>query len=67
MNNFEEINSSRYAQMQSSILNKTGGSVSSNSGSKLNLTGKFALMEEQVRVIESDAQDLTKSARVNLA
>lgn len=64
MNNFEEINSSRYAQMQSSILNKTGGSVSA---SKLNLTGKFALMEEQVRVIETDAKDLTKSARVNLA
>lgn len=70
MNNFDELNKTRYAQMQSSIFNKTGSSIVSGSsislGSKLNLTGKFALMEESVRNIEAEAHALTKSARVDM-
>lgn len=69
MSNFEEINRSRYAQMQSSIFNKAGSSIVTGStlgsGSKPNLLGKFALMEETVLRIEGDAHFLTKSARVS--
>jgi len=71
MNNFDELNKSKYAQMQSSIFNKAGSSiVSSSSGfgtpSKLNLTGKFAGIEETVRSVENDSHILTQAARVSL-
>ena len=45
MNNFDEVSRTRYAQMQSSILNKSSGLQGSPNTSKLNLTGKFALLE----------------------
>jgi hypothetical protein len=69
MSNSEEINRSRYAQMQSSIFNKTGSSIvsGSNFGStgKPNLLNKFGSIEETVLRIEVDAHALTKSARVH--
>jgi hypothetical protein len=69
MSNFDELNKTRYAQMQSSIFNKTGSSIvagsSVSSASKLNLTGKFSSMEDTVRVIEAETHSLTKSARVS--
>ena len=45
MNNYDEVNSSRYAQMQSTLNNKSTSSIQSSPGSKLNLTGKFAQLE----------------------
>lgn len=36
-----EVDNYRYAQMQSSIMNKTSLSTSSQSGSKVNLKNKF--------------------------
>lgn len=71
MNNFDELNKSKYAQMQSSIFNKAGSSIiSSSSGfgtpSKLNLTGKFFGIEDTVRTIENEAHILTQAARVFL-
>ena len=49
MSNFDELNKTRYAQLQSSIFNKTGSSIvngsSLSSASKLNLTGKFSALE----------------------
>jgi hypothetical protein len=59
MNNFDEVNRTRYAQMQSSIFNKTGSSIVAGSsstlgsGSKLNLTGKFSVLEEAVAFLDS--------------
>ena len=41
----EEVNSFRYAQMQSSILNKTGASRNSATSNKSNLISKFSLLE----------------------
>jgi hypothetical protein len=55
--------------MQSSIFNKTGNAIVSNTGlppSKLNLTGKFSSLEDSVRLIESEAHALTQAARVSL-
>lgn len=70
MNNFDEFNKTRYAQMQSSIFNKTGSSIVSGTGSssssKPNLTGKFSVMEDAMRTIESEVHALTKSARVKI-
>lgn len=70
MNNFDEFNKTRYAQMQSSIFNKTGSSIVSGTGfssaSKPNLTGKFSVMEDAMRNIEAEVRALTKSARVKL-
>ena len=70
MNNFEEFNKTRYAQMQSSIFNKTGSSIVSgyniSSASKLNLTGRFSIMEDTMLQIEAESHALTKSARVNI-
>jgi hypothetical protein len=50
MNNFDEINRSRYAQMQSSIFNKAGSSIVSGSTlpAKPNLLSKFSLIEATV-------------------
>ena len=44
MNNFDEVTRTRYAQMQSSIMNKSGGLQSSPVTGKLNLISKFALL-----------------------
>ena len=70
MNNFEEFNKTRYAQMQSSIFNKTGSSIVSgsniSSANKLNLTGRFSIMEDTMLQIEAESHALTKSARVNI-
>jgi hypothetical protein len=66
MNNFDEANRSRYAQMQSSLLNKTGSSMQSSPGTKLNLTGKFAMLEELTFAIEAEVHALTSGARVPL-
>lgn len=70
MNNFEEFNKTRYAQMQSSIFNKTGSSIVSGSNitsaSKLNLTGRFSIMDEAMQNIELEMNALTKSARVKM-
>lgn len=52
--------------MQSSILNKSSGLQSSPNTSKLNLTGKFALLEEKAYHIETEAHALTQAARVKL-
>lgn len=41
-----QVDSFRYAQMQSSILNKTSNSkISSSSGGKINLNNKFATLK----------------------
>lgn len=45
MNNFDEVSRTRYAQMQSSILNKSSTLQGTLNSTKLNLTGKFALLE----------------------
>ena len=70
MNNFEEFNKTRYAQIQSSIFNKTGSSIVSgsniSSANKLNLTGRFSIMEDTMLQIEAESHALTKSARVNI-
>jgi hypothetical protein len=65
MNNFDEASRSRYAQMQSSILNKSGGLQGSPGASKLNLTGKFSLLEETAFQMEGEAHGLTQAARVD--
>lgn len=59
MEKVDEINKSRYAQMQSSILNKNfqDSAISNNTstslnGSKLNLMGKFNLMVEDIKRID---------------
>ena len=66
MNNFDEVTRSRYAQMQNSILNKTGSSFQGSPPSKLNLTSKFALLEETTLHIEHETHALTQAARVPL-
>ena len=66
MNNFDEANRSRYAEMQSSLLNKTGSSMGGSPSGKLNLTGKFALLEELTFSMEGEAHNLTSAARVSL-
>ena len=38
----DQLNSFKYAQMQSSILNKTGASNGSSTGGKSNLVAKFS-------------------------
>ena len=50
MSNFEEISRSRYAQMQSTIFNKTGSSIVSGSSliAKPNLLSKFSIIENTV-------------------
>jgi len=50
--------------MQSSILNKSNGLQSSPNTNKLNLTGKFALLEEKAYQIENEAHALTQAAGV---
>jgi hypothetical protein len=52
--------------MQSSILNKSGTLQSSPNSNKLNLTGKFALLEEKAYHIETEAHSLTQAARVKI-
>lgn len=66
MNNFDELNRTRYAQMQSSIFNKAGSSIVSGStlSTKPNLLSKFALLEDTVLHCEADTHALTKSSRV---
>lgn len=66
MNNFDEVSRTRYAQMQSSILNKSSSLQGSPNISKLNLTGKFALLEEKAFQIEGEVHALTQAARVTL-
>ncbi len=51
--------------MQNSILNKSSSSQISNPH-KLNLTSKFALLEETTFNIEADTHALTQAARVPL-
>lgn len=46
-----EYDSFRYAQMQSSILNKTGVSSSSNTPNKINLKNKFGTIEAEMNNI----------------
>ena len=67
MNNFDEVNNSRYAQMQSTLNNKTGFSQQQSSpGKNLNLTGKFAFLEQLTLTIEGEAHSLTSAARVSI-
>ena len=50
MNNTDDINKSRYAQMQSSIYNKSALGVTGGGG-KISLISKLAALEETVREI----------------
>ena len=53
--------------MQSSIFNKTGSFIvtaNSNNNSKINLTGKFSIIEETVKHIEGETQALSRAAKV---
>ena len=60
-----EIDSFRYAQMQSSILNKTSlSSSSSSSVSKINLKSKFSTIEQSMSTIESDLRKLIADTNV---
>lgn len=60
----EEVNSFKYAQMQSSILNKTGSSKTSGSGNKSNLIAKFSSLEESLNQIDSDLRQLCSDTQV---
>ena len=60
----DQLDSFRYAQMQSSILNKTGASKGSNSGSKFNLVSKFAALEATLAEIESNLRQLSSDTQV---
>ena len=61
------MDSFRYAQMQSSILNKTGLSSSSlTSGSKINLKSKFSTIELSATTIESDTRKLITDTNVKI-
>ena len=64
MNNTDEVNRSRYAQMQSTLLNNTGSSFQGNPPNKMNLLGKFALLEELTFKIEGETHALTAASRV---
>lgn len=58
MQNTQDMNSLRYAQMQSSIFNKSSTSnVSSNIKSN-NLKGKFTFFEEALSLIETETHNL---------
>lgn len=59
-----ELDSFRYAQMQSSILNKTGLSTSSSSASKVNLKNKFGSIELTMNTIESYLRKLVADTNV---
>lgn len=59
-----ELDSFRYAQMQSSILNKTGLSGSSTSSSKINLKSKFGSIEQSLNAVDSDLRKLLSDTNV---
>ena len=62
MHNTDDVHRSRYAQMQSSILNKSGASMGGQP--KLNLLGKLGSLEDTVAQIDREATALTDAARV---
>jgi len=51
--------------MQSSLLNKSSNSFQGSPGNKMNLLGKFALLEELTYNIEGETSNLTASAKVS--
>lgn len=62
MYNTNELNSFKYAQMQSTILNKSSASSASNA--KINLKSKFAQIEESLHNIEEELRELVTSTNV---
>lgn len=66
MYNSNELDSFRYAQMQSSILNKTGLSSSSSSASKINLKGKFGNIEVTANTLDADLRKLINDTNVRV-
>lgn len=61
----KDLESYRYAQMQSSIANKTSGSNFSNTGTgKINLSNKFASLREKLIIIEEELRQLNADTRV---
>ena len=63
MYNTNELNSYKYAQMQSTILNKS--SASSVSTNKINLKSKFTQIEESLHNIEEELRELVTSTNVH--
>lgn len=59
-----QVDAFRYAQMQSSILNKTGSSRGSASGNKSNLISKFSSLEETLNEIDADLRQLCSDTQV---
>jgi hypothetical protein len=60
-----EYDSYRYAQMQSSILNKTGSSMASaSSPNKVNLKNKFNTIESEMSNIENNLKKLMSDTNV---
>ena len=64
MNNTDEINKSRYAQVHSSIYDKSAFGAATGSVGKISLISKLATLEETVKEIENESNALTDAARV---
>ena len=58
-----EVNDFRYAQLQSSILNKTSSQL--NITSKFNLKAKFSNIENSLKSIQEDIDQLSTSTSVS--
>lgn len=65
MHDSDQLDSFRYAQMQSSILNKTNSSTSSSKGNRFNLLSKFSSLESTLNAVESDLRQLSADTQVH--
>lgn len=64
MDRVEDINNSRYAQMQSSIGNKLASSATTSISAKPHLLNKFSNMEEGMRMIDDETRQLVATTMV---